>query len=155
MINFVYQNPTKIIFGKGVIKDLSKEVLNYGNKVLMVYGGKSIYSNGLYETITTQFKENGIDYYELGGLTVPSLAVLYQGIELAKNNQVNLIIGIGGGCCIDMAKSIAVGASNDIDIWEVLQGKIPYDHLSCLPIGAIVTVAGSGSEMDGNSEIEN
>ncbi|MGM9942127.1 MAG: iron-containing alcohol dehydrogenase [Bulleidia sp.] len=155
MLNFVYQNPTKIIFGKGVINDLSKEVLNYGNKVLMVYGGKSIYNNGLYETITTQFKENRIDYYELGGVTVPSLSVLYQGIELAKNNQVNLIIGIGGGCCIDMAKSIAVGASNDIDIWEVLQGKISYDHLNCLPIGTIVTVAGSGSEMDGNSEIEN
>lgn len=155
MLDFVYQNPTKIIFGKGVIRDLSKEVLHYGNKVLMVYGGKSIFHSGLYETITTQFMENGIKYCELGGVTVPSLAILNQGIEMARNNQVDIVIGIGGGTCIDMAKSIAVGAGNDVDIWKVLQGNVPYDTLDCLPIGAIVTVAGSGSEMDGNSEIDN
>lgn len=155
MLNFVYQNPTKIIFGKGVINDLAKEVLSYGNKVLMVYGGQSIFNNGLYQTMTKQFQKNGIEYYELGHVTVPSLAVLYQGIEIAQKNQVDLILGIGGGCCIDMAKSIAVGASNDVDIWQVLQGKVPYQTLNCLPISAVVTIAGSGSEMDGNSEIDN
>lgn len=155
MLNFVYQNPTKIIFGKGAINDLPKEVLKYGNKVLIVYGGDSIFKNGLYEILDTQFKENGIDCYELGNVTVPSLSVLYRGIEIARQNQVDLVIGIGGGCCIDMAKSIAIGASNDVDIWKILQGKIAYDNLNCLPIGTIVTIAGSGSEMDGNNEIEN
>lgn len=120
MLNFLYQNPTKIIFGKGVIHDLSKQILNYGNKVLIVYGGKSIFESGLYDNITAQFKENKIEYYELGNVTIPSLTVLYQGIDMAKRNHVDIVIGIGGGCCIDMAKSIAVGASNDVDIWDVL-----------------------------------
>lgn len=155
MLNFEYQNPTKVIFGKGVINDLSKQVLNYGNKVLIVYGGKSIFNSGLYEVITKQFIENEIEYHELANVTVPALTTLYQGIEIAKNNDIDVVIGIGGGCCIDMAKSIAVGASNEVDIWDVLQGKVAYDQLNCLPIGAVVTVAGSGSEMDGNSEIEN
>ncbi|WP_294581635.1 iron-containing alcohol dehydrogenase [uncultured Thomasclavelia sp.] len=155
MLNFVYQNPTKIIFGKGVIDNLADEILNYGRKVLIVYGGKSIFNNGLYQKIIDQFDQKKIEYCELANVTVPSLTLLYQGIEIAKKNQVDVIIGIGGGCCIDMAKSIAVGASNDVDIWDVLQGKVPYQILNCLPIGAVVTIAGSGSEMDGNSEIDN
>lgn len=93
---------------------------------MIVYGGKSIFNSGLYEVITKQFKENEIEYHELANVTVPALTTLYQGIEIAKNNDVDVVGGIGGGCCIDMAKSIAV-----------------------------VTAAGSGSEMDDNSEIEN
>lgn len=154
MLNFIYQNPTKIIFGKGTIHDLSKEVRRYGKKVFMVYGGHSIFDSGLYEIIIRQFKDAGIVYQELGQVTVPSLSLLYQGIEKARVLQPDLILGVGGGCCIDMAKAIAVGASNEVDIWDVLKGRIPYDQLHCLPIGAVVTVAGSGSEMDGNSEID-
>ena len=80
---------------------------------------------------------------------------VYKGIEICKQNNVEVVIGIGGGCCIDVAKSIALGAANDVDVWDVLTRKVPWDDLNVLPIGAVVTIAGSGSEMDGNSEIDN
>lgn len=154
MINFEYQNPTKIIFGKGSLEKFPKEVMNYGNHVLLVYG-RSVKQNGIYNQIVEYFNQNNIKYYDLSSVTYPSLDCVYKGIEIAKKNHVNIVLGIGGGTCIDVAKSIALGAANDVDIWDVLSRKVSWDNLNCLPIGAIVTVAGSGSEMDGNSEIEN
>lgn len=155
MINFEYQNPTKIIFGKGAIDKLANEILNYGDKVLLVYGGKSIKDNGTYDCIKRQLEKNCISTYDLGFVTIPSLENVYKGIEICKQNNVEVVIGIGGGCCIDVAKSIALGAANDVDVWDILIRKIPWDDLNVLPIGAVVTIAGSGSEMDGNSEIDN
>ncbi|WP_052466287.1 iron-containing alcohol dehydrogenase [Beduini massiliensis] len=154
MINFEYQNPTKVIFGKGVIDKLSNEILNYGNRVLLVYGGNSIKDNGTYDCIVTQLKKHCISIFELGGVKSATLDRVYEGIEICKQNKVELVVGIGGGTCIDVAKSIALGAANQVDIWDVLTGKIPWDDLEALPIGAVVTIAGSGSEMDGNSEID-
>ncbi len=156
MINFEYQNPTKILFGKGQLENgLVKEILKFGKKVLLVYGGQSLIKSGHLDKIHQLLDDAGITYIDYGDVRVPSLEKLYQGIEQAKKYHCELIIGIGGGCCIDMAKSIAVGCANDVDIWDVLTGQVPYDTLNVLPIGAIVTIAGSGSEMDGNSEIDN
>lgn len=155
MLNFEYQNPTKIIFGKGSINKLANEILNYGHKVLLVYGGKSIKQNGTYDTIKQQLTNHHITTYELGAVTKPSLTNVYRGIEICKANQIDVVVGIGGGCCIDVAKSVAVGAANDVDIWDVLTKKVAFDGLNVLPIGAVATIAGSGSEMDGNSEIDN
>lgn len=146
MINFEYQNPTRIVFGKGSIDKLSNEILNYGNRVLLVYGGHSIKDNGTYDCISS---------FELGGVKLATLDRVYEGIEICKQNHIEVVIGIGGGTCIDVAKSIAIGAVNDVDIWDVLTRKIPWNELHVLPIGAVVTVPGSGSEMDGNSEIDN
>lgn len=155
MINFEYQNPTRIIFGQGAVKKLSSEILKYGDKVLLVYGGNSLKKSGTYDLITSQLSQNNITYAELPGVTVPSLKTVYEGIRIAKENQVDMVIGIGGGCCIDVAKSVALGAAGDVDIWDVLNKKIPWTNCDALPIGAVVTIAGSGSEMDGNSEIDN
>lgn len=155
MINFEYQNPTRVVFGKGSIDKLSNEVLNFGNRVLLVYGGNSIKDNGTYDCIMTQLKKHCISVFELGGVKSATLDRVYEGIEICRQNQIEVVIGIGGGTCIDVAKSIALGAVNDVDIWDVLTRKIPWDDLNVLPIGAVVTVAGSGSEMDGNSEIDN
>ena len=155
MINFEYQNPTRIIFGQGSIKKLSSEILKHGNKVLLVYGGSSLKNSGTYDLITGQLSRNQITWAELPGVTVPSLDIVYEGIRIAKENQVDMVIGIGGGCCIDVAKSVALGAAGDVDIWDVLDKKIPWTRCDVLPIGAVVTIAGSGSEMDGNSEIDN
>lgn len=116
MINFEYQNPTKIVFGKESINKLAREILNYGKKVLLVYGGKSIKTNGTYDLIRQQLTDNQIDVYELGSIIVSSLDNVYRGIEICKQNQVEVVIGIGGGCCIDVAKSIALGATNDVDV---------------------------------------
>ena len=155
MINFEYQNPTKILFGQGSIKKLSREIQKHGNRVLLVYGGNSLKKSGNYDLITNQLSKNRITYAELPGVTVPSLKTVYEGIRIAKENQVDMVIGIGGGCCIDVAKSVALGAAGDVDIWDVLNKKIPWTKCDVLPIGAVVTIAGSGSEMDGNSEIDN
>lgn len=155
MINFEYQNPTRIIFGQGAVKKLSGEILKHGKRVLLVYGGKSLKESGTYNLITGQLSKNQISWAELSGVTVPSLETVYEGIRTAKENQVDMVIGIGGGCCIDVAKSVALGAAGDVDIWDVLSGKIPWTRCDVLPIGAVVTIAGSGSEMDGNSEIDN
>lgn len=155
MINFEYQNPTRIIFGQGAVKKLSSEILKYGNKVLLVYGGRSLKESGIYDLITDQLSRNQITWAELPGVTVPSLKTVYEGIRIAKETRVDMVIGIGGGCCIDVAKSVALGAAGDVDIWDVLDRKIPWTGCDVLPIGAVVTIAGSGSEMDGNSEIDN
>lgn len=155
MINFEYQNPTRIIFGQGAVKKLSSEILKHGDKVLLVYGGNSLKKSGTYDLITSQLSQNKITYAELPGVTVPSLKTVYEGIRIAKESQVDMVIGIGGGCCIDVAKSVALGAAGDVDIWDVLDKKIPWTNCDVLPIGAVVTIAGSGSEMDGNSEIDN
>ena len=155
MIDFTYQNPTKIIFGKGSIEKLSDEILNVGTRVLLVYGGESLKNSGTYNCITQQLQSHLIDYQELSYVTIPSLDRVYEGIQLVKDYQLDMVIGIGGGTCIDVAKAIALGAANDLDIWNVLTGKISYEDLNCLPIASIVTIPGSGSEMDGNSEIDN
>lgn len=154
MIDFVYQNPTKIIFGKGSIEKLSAEILQYGTHVLLVYGGQSTKNSGLYDCIIQQLERHAIEYDELPFVTIPSLDRVYEGIHIVKEKKIDVIVGIGGGTCIDVAKSIAVGGANCLDIWDVLTGKIPYDGLDCLPIGCVVTIPGSGSEMDGNSEID-
>ena len=153
MIDFIYQNPTKIIFGNGSIEKLSSEILNYGTRVLLVYGGYSIKDSGLYDCLVNQLKRNEIEYQELPFVTIPALDRVYEGINIVKENQIDVIIGIGGGTCLDVAKAIALGAANLHDIWDILTGKILYDNLKCLPIGTVVTIPGSGSEMDGNSEI--
>lgn len=155
MINFEYQNPTRIIFGKGAIEKLSQEILKHGKRVLLVYGGRSTKEIGLYDRMANQLQENNIEYIDLPNITEPSIENVYQGISLCKQNRVDIVIGVGGGCCIDVAKSIALGATNDIDIWDILSGKISWEQFDVLPIGTIVTIAGSGSEMDGNSEIDN
>ena len=155
MINFEYQNPTKVLFGAGKLESLSNEVLKYGDKVMLVHSGGAALKNGIINRIKSNLTKNKISIAEFPYAKEPSLSLLYEGIEIAKETKPNVVIGIGGGCCIDMAKSIAIGAANDIDIWDVLTKKIPWDDLNVLPIGAIVTSAGSGSEMDGNSEIDN
>lgn len=155
MISFVYENPTRIVYGNGSIEKLGDEILNYGTSVLLVYGGRSIRDNGTLDCVRQQLDNRKIRYQELGGVKIPSLQNVREGIRLCHENDIEAVIGIGGGCCIDTAKSIATGAANDMDIWDVLTGKVPYAELDALPIGTVVTIAGSGSEMDGNSEIVN
>lgn len=154
MIDFTYQNPTKIIFGKGSIEKLSSEILRIGTRVLLVYGGESLKNSGIYDYIIQQLQSHFIDYQELSYVTMPSLNRVYEGIQCVKEHHLDMVIGIGGGTCIDVAKAIALGAANDLDIWDVLTGKISYEDLECLPVAAVVTIPGSGSEMDGNSEID-
>ncbi len=151
---FVFQNPTKLIFGKDQNSALAAEVKKYGKRVLLVYGGGSIKRNGLYEQVLEQLEEEGVTVTELAGVEPnPRLTTVNKGIELCREQQVELVLAVGGGSVIDAAKAIAVGAKLEGDMWDVITKKAtPTD---ALPLGTVLTLAATGSEMNANSVITN
>ncbi|MGN8770796.1 iron-containing alcohol dehydrogenase [Paenibacillus barengoltzii] len=154
MDNFVFHNPTKLIFGKGQLEALRNEVPAYGKKVLLVYGGGSIKRSGLYDQVTSLLREIGAEVTELAGVEPnPRLSTVHRGVELCKSNGIELILAVGGGSVLDCAKAIAVGAKYDGDMWDFAERKaVPKD---ALPLGTVLTMAATGSEMNGNSVISN
>lgn len=154
MDNFVFHNPTKLIFGKGQLEALRNEVPAYGKKVLLVYGGGSIKRSGLYDQVTSILREIGVEVTELAGVEPnPRLSTVHRGVELCKSNGIELILAVGGGSVLDCAKAIAVGAKYDGDMWDFAERKaVPKD---ALPLGTVLTMAATGSEMNGNSVISN
>ncbi|MGD7009328.1 iron-containing alcohol dehydrogenase [Metabacillus sp. 84] len=156
MDNFQYVNPTKLIFGKDQVKNaLTKEVEYYGTRVLLVYGSGSIKKNGLYEEVLKQLNQiNNVQIVELAGVEPnPRLSTVQKGIRLIKENQLDFILAVGGGSVIDCAKAISVGAHYDGNVWDIVIGKATPS--SSLPLGTILTMAATGSEMNGNSVITN
>ena len=152
MDNFVFANPTKIIFGKDTQSQLADEIRPYGNKVLLHYGGGSIKKSGLYDQITAQLKNNGIEYVELGGVQPnPRLGLVYKGIEMCRNEKVPFILAVGGGSTIDSAKAIALGTANDCDVWDFFTGKKTPDKM--LPLGVVLTIPAAGSESSDSAVI--
>ena len=154
MKDFIFEVGTKILFGKNQLSKLPNEVKKYGDRVLICYGGGSIKKNGIYDEVVKLFRENEIDFYELSGIEPnPRLTSVVEGIKIARDNNVDLILPIGGGSAIDCAKLIAVGYYYDGDPWDIVVGdKKPT---KALPIGTILTIAATGSEMDTASVITN
>ncbi|MFC0469580.1 iron-containing alcohol dehydrogenase [Halalkalibacter kiskunsagensis] len=151
---FTFYNPTKLVFGKGQNAKIVKEVENYGKKVLLVYGGGSIKQNGLYEFVTGQLSEAGLQLTELAGVEPnPRLTTVKKGIELCRKNEIELVLAVGGGSVIDASKAIAVGAKYEGDIWEVITKKV--QPVNALPLGTVLTLAATGSEMNSGSVITN
>ncbi|MEC2055700.1 iron-containing alcohol dehydrogenase [Peribacillus psychrosaccharolyticus] len=154
MNNFTYQNPTKLIFGKGQIEQLSKEIPQYGTKVLLVYGGGSIKKNGLYDEIMTQLKNIDADIHELSGVEPnPRITTVRKGVEICKKENIEFILAAGGGSVIDCTKAIAAGAKYDGDAWDLVTKKAPIKE--ALPFGTVLTIAATGSEMNSGSVITN
>lgn len=154
MNNFTYQNPTKLIFGKGQLEQLSKEIPQYGTKVLLVYGGGSIKKNGLYDEIMTQLKSIDADIYELAGVEPnPRITTVRKGVEICKKENIDFILAAGGGSVIDCTKAIAAGAKYDGDAWDLVTKKAPVKE--ALPFGTVLTIAATGSEMNSGSVITN
>ncbi|MDN5389478.1 MULTISPECIES: iron-containing alcohol dehydrogenase [Bacillus] len=154
MENFSYYNPTKLIFGKGQLEQLRKELKVYGKNVLLVYGGGSIKKNGLYDEVTRVLKEEGADTYELSGVEPnPRLATVKKGIELCARHDIDFLLAVGGGSVIDCTKAIAVGAKYDGDPWDIFSKKTTAKD--ALPFGTILTIAATGSEMNPDSVITN
>lgn len=150
--NFVYQNPTKLIFGKDKIKSLAKEVAKYGKKVLLVYGGGSIKRNGIYDQIQEELKE--FEIFELGGVEPnPRVSTARKAIEIIKENSIDFILAVGGGSTIDCTKLISAGAFYEGDAWDIVIGK--YNPKKALPFGVVLTLAATGSEMNSGSVITN
>lgn len=154
MDNFVFHNPTKLIFGKGQLESLRTEVPVYGKKVLLVYGGGSIKRSGLYDQVTAILREIGAEVTELAGVEPnPRLSTVHRGVELCKSNGIELVLAVGGGSVLDCSKAIAVGAKYDGDMWDFAERKaVPK---AALPLGTVLTMAATGSEMNGNSVISN
>ncbi|SHE30847.1 hypothetical protein SAMN02745164_00164 [Marinitoga hydrogenitolerans DSM 16785] len=153
MKNFVFHNPTKLIFGKETINEIGDEIKKCGiKKVLLHYGGGSIKNNGVYEKVLKSLKENNIEWVEVSGVKPnPRLSKVYEGIEVAKKNNVEGILAVGGGSVIDSAKAIAGGFYYDGDIWDAYSGK--YFIKKALPLFTVLTISATGSEMNGNSVI--
>jgi alcohol dehydrogenase YqhD (iron-dependent ADH family) len=151
---FIFYNPTKLVFGKDQNESLVNEVNNYGNKVLLVYGGGSIKRNGLYDFVTSQLTKAGVQLTELAGVEPnPRLTTVSKGIELCRENDIELVLAVGGGSVIDASKAIAVGAKYEGDIWDIITKKVqPTD---ALPLGTVLTLAATGSEMNSGSVITN
>ena len=153
MLDFSYGNPVRIHFGSGSLEKLPGEIKKHGTKVLLVYGGSSLKSSGGYDKITGILTENGISHVDFGGNTRPLYDRVLEAIEICKEESVDVVIGIGGSICMDMAKIIGFGAKND-NLWDYLSGSIKPDGRPMLPVGEIPTFPSGGSEVDAAAEIE-
>lgn len=156
MQSFVQYMPTKIVFGKEAEKNTGKLVKEYGaSKVLLVYGGGSVVKSGLLGRIKASLEEEGIAYQELSGVQPnPRLSLAREGVKQAVAFGAELILAVGGGSVIDTAKAVAVGVANqEIDIWDVWQGKASVTEAK--PVGAVLTISAAGSEMSDSAVITN
>ncbi|KPC70318.1 butanol dehydrogenase [Thermoactinomyces vulgaris] len=154
MQNFVFHNPTKLIFGKDTLPALKEQVPQYGTKVLLVYGGGSIKRNGIYDKTINLLKEINAEVFELPGVEPnPRLSTVHKGVEICKKEQIDFLLAVGGGSVIDVTKAIAVGAKYDGDVWEIITKQaVPS---AALPFGTVLTLAATGSEMNSGSVITN
>lgn len=157
MKNFVFENATKVYFGEGCVKEyLSCLAKKHGDKVLLAYGGGSIKKNGIYEEVTKVLKDAGKEIIEFGGImSNPTYAKVLEGAKLAKENQADWILGIGGGSVMDCCKAVSMAAVSEKDVWEEYWAKPSVIDFDPLPLGVIVTVAGTGSECNGGAVITN
>lgn len=154
MNNFTFQSQTKIIFGQDTEKEIGKETLKYGKKVLLHFGGGSIKKIGLYDKVIASLKAENIEIYEFGGVEPnPRLSLVYEGIKLVRENSIDFILAVGGGSVIDSAKAIAMGAVYDGDVWDFYIGKA--FPTNCLPVGTVLTIPAAGSESSASSVITN
>lgn len=152
MYNFEYKNPVKIIFGKGSIPKVAEEIPQ-GTKVLMTYGGGSIKRNGVYEQVKNALKD--FELLEFGGIEPnPHYETCMEAIELVKKEKVDFLLSVGGGSVLDATKFIAAGAlyPGD-DPWDFLSQRFEIEVEKALPLGAVLTLPATGSEMNGNSVI--
>ena len=153
MYNFNYFTPTKVVFGKGTETKVAELIKEFGGKkVLIHYGGGSVIRSGLLKRVTDTLEGAGIPYITLGGAVPnPRLSLVYQGIELCKKEKVDFLLAVGGGSAIDSAKAIGYGVANEGDVWDYYDYKRKVS--ACLPLGVILTIAATGSEMSDSSVI--
>lgn len=154
MQNFIFENPTKIIFGQGQIKKIGPEALRFGKKALLVSGMGSARKSGVLDQVAASLREAGIEYTELAGVrSNPVLSKVREGIELARREKAELIVAIGGGSVIDTAKAIAAGVKAGHDVWEFFT----YRQIikDALPVLTVLTLSASASEMNSAAVITN
>ena len=154
--NFTYHNPTRLHFGPEALDQLARELANYGPRVQLIYGGGSIKKSGLYDQVVAILKQAGKEIFEDGGVMPnPTVEKLYEGCRIAKENNVDLLLAVGGGSCCDYAKGVAVSAWCDEDPWKKYYLRMEEPDNRILPVGCVLTMVGTGSEMNGGSVITN
>ncbi|MBR1465794.1 MAG: iron-containing alcohol dehydrogenase [Bacteroidaceae bacterium] len=154
--NFSYHNPTKLYFGEESLNYLKDELKNYGPIVLLNYGSGSVKRNGIYDQVLAILNEAGKTIVENPGvMSNPTLEKLHEGVKLARENEIDLILSLGGGSVCDYSKGVAAAAAYDGDYWDQfwLKQQDPEKGQKILPVGCILTMAGTGSEMNGGSVI--
>ncbi|MGM8211499.1 iron-containing alcohol dehydrogenase [Virgibacillus sp. W0430] len=151
---FMFYNPTKLLFGKGQISKLSKEIAKFGKKVMLVYGGGSIKRNGVYMEVMEQLAEARAEVVEFPGVEAnPRVTTVRRAVRVCKAENIDFVLAVGGGSVIDCAKAIVVGAKTEADVWDIITKKTRAT--AGLPYGAVVTIAGTGAEMSRGSVISN
>ncbi|HBS44939.1 MAG TPA: NADH-dependent alcohol dehydrogenase [Paenibacillus sp.] len=154
MRNFDFYNPTKLIFGQGTLEALKTEVPKYGKNVLLMYGGGSIKRSGLYDKVMAELSAIDAVVTELSGAEPnPRLSTVHKGVELCHEYNIDLILAVGGGSVLDCAKAVAVGAKYEGDMWDFVERKAAAQD--ALPLGTVLTMAATGSEMNSGSVITN
>ncbi|HBE15259.1 MAG TPA: NADH-dependent alcohol dehydrogenase [Ruminococcaceae bacterium] len=154
--NFSYHNPTKLYFGEDSLQYLNDELPKYGKTIQLIYGGGSIKKNGIYDAVTKILKDNGKTIVEDAGVMPnPTVDKLREGVQLARENHVDLLLAVGGGSCCDYAKAVSVSVNCDDDPWDKYYIRFEEPDCAIVPVGCILTMAGTGSEMNGGAVITN
>ena len=156
LTNFTFYNPTKLYFGKDAINGLDKELAKYGKNVLLVYGYGSIKKNGVYDAVVAKLKANGKNVFDDAGVMPnPTIEKMYGGISLVKKHKIDLILAVGGGSVVDYAKAMASLAYEDGDLWQRFFVEGQPVKAKNIPLAVVLTMVGTGSEMNGGSVISN
>lgn len=152
--NFTFVNPTKLYFGDNSLQYLNEELPKYGKNVQLIYGGGSIKKNGIYQDVVKILKENGKNIIEDGGVMPnPTTAKLREGVKIAQENNVDLLLAVGGGSCCDYAKAVSVSVHCGEDPWEKYYIRFEEPTCKILPVGCVLTMVGTGSEMNAGAVI--
>ena len=156
--NFTYCNPTKLYFGKDALNGLKEELPKYGKNVLLVYGGGSIKKNGIYDKVVAALSECGKTVCEDAGVMPnPTVDKLYEGVQRARDAKADFILAVGGGSVCDYAKAVSISVNCNEDPWEKYYIRFEDVEPDCkiIPVGCVLTMVGTGSEMNGGSVITN
>lgn len=154
--NFTYCNPTKLYFGDDSLQYLNTELPKYGKNVVLLYGGGSIKKNGIYDEVAAILKANNKNVAEISGIMPnPTLEKLYEGVETARNHHADLLLAVGGGSVCDYAKAVSVSVNCSEDPWEKYYLKFEEPDCEIIPVGCVLTMVGTGSEMNAGAVITN
>ena len=154
--NFSYCNPTKLYFGEDSLRYLNTELPKYGKNVVLIYGGGSIKKNGIYDDVIKILNENGKNVAEIAGVMPnPTLAKLYEGVEIARKHHADFLLAVGGGSVCDYAKAVSVSVNCKEDPWEKYYLRFEEPDCETLPVGCVLTMVGTGSEMNAGAVITN
>lgn len=154
--NFSYCNPAKLYFGDQSLEYLNTELPKYGKNVVLIYGSGSIKKNGIYEDVIRILAAQGKNVAEIAGVMPnPTLAKLYEGIEIARKHQADLLLAVGGGSVCDYAKAVSVSVNCEEDPWEKYFVRFEEPSCETLPVGCVLTMVGTGSEMNAGCVITN